>query len=240
MSVNPARPGLEARQKIAGLLDEAPRKLKADPKQTILGGFSQGAMLSCDALRSDRPYAGLIEFSGTLLAKREWDRSLLKRKNLPVFQSHGTHDEILAYVMAERLRDEFVRAGLKVDRLLREAGTQIPEPVLRRFGAFVTMWWKKVVKSFELTVAEGKLIPRRSTGWTRTADPLHHRLSLQTLGATRARLSPGGVGKGAGGSVVTTYADWAIQKAGLLTHASYQIGSRTRGRLSRTWKVTRR
>ena len=85
---------IEARQKIAGLLDELPRKLKADPKQTILGGFSQGAMLSCDALlRSDRPYAGLIQLSGTLLAKQEWGPLLTKRKNLPVFcrKSHGTH-----------------------------------------------------------------------------------------------------------------------------------------------------
>ena len=131
---------IEARQKIAGLLDELPRKLKADPKQTILGGFSQGAMLSCDALlRSDRPYAGLIQLSGTLLAKQEWGPLLLKRKSLPVFQSHGTHDEILAYVMAERLRDEFVRAGLKVDWLPFRGGHEIPEPVLKRVGAFVTM-----------------------------------------------------------------------------------------------------
>ena len=41
--------------------------------------------------------------------------------------------------MAERLRDEFVRAGLKVDWLPFRGGHEIPEPVLRRVGAFVTM-----------------------------------------------------------------------------------------------------
>jgi phospholipase/carboxylesterase len=130
---------IEARQKLAGLLDELPRKLNADPKQTILGGFSQGAMLTCDVLlRSDRPYAGLIQLSGTLLAKQEWSPLLRKRKGLPVFQSHGTHDEILPYVMAERLRDEFTHAGLKVEWQPFRGGHEIPEPVLRKLGSFVT------------------------------------------------------------------------------------------------------
>ena len=130
---------IEARQKVAGLLDELPRKLNADPKQTILGGFSQGAMLTCDVLlRSDRPYAGLIQLSGTLLAKQEWSPLLRKRKGLPVFQSHGTHDEILPYVMAERLRDEFTHAGLKVEWQPFRGGHEIPEPVLKKLGLFIT------------------------------------------------------------------------------------------------------
>jgi phospholipase/carboxylesterase len=130
---------VEARQKVAWLLDELPRKLDADPKQTILGGFSQGAMLTCDVLlRSDRAYAGLIQLSSTLLAKQEWSPLLRKRKGLPIFQSHGTHDEILPYVMAERLRDEFTHAGLKVEWQPFRGGHEIPEPVLRRVGVFVT------------------------------------------------------------------------------------------------------
>jgi phospholipase/carboxylesterase len=129
---------VQARQRVAALLDDVQRRLGADPKKTIMGGFSQGAMVSCDALlRSDRPYAGLIQLSGTLLAKQEWGPLLLKRKSLPVFQSHGTHDEILAYVMAERLRDEFVRAGLKVEWLPFRGGHEIPEPVLRKLGQFI-------------------------------------------------------------------------------------------------------
>jgi phospholipase/carboxylesterase len=133
-------PGLvSARERVGALLDEVHRKLNADPAATILGGFSQGAMLSCDALlHSDRPYAGLIQLSGTLLAKREWVPLLSKRKTMPVFQSHGTHDEILSYVMAERLHDEFVRAGLKVEWVPFRGGHEIPAPVLHRLGAFVT------------------------------------------------------------------------------------------------------
>ena len=129
---------VRAREWAAALLDDMHRKVGVDPKKTILGGFSQGAMLSCDVLlRSDRPYAGLIQLSGTLLAKQKWGPLLPKRKALPVFQSHGTQDPILAYVMAERLRDEFVRAGLKVEWLPFRGGHEIPEPVLRKLGQFL-------------------------------------------------------------------------------------------------------
>jgi phospholipase/carboxylesterase len=129
---------VQARERVAALLKDVHHKLGADPKKTILGGFSQGAMLSCDALlRSGQPYAGLIQLSGTLLAKQEWGPLLPKHKNLPVFQSHGTGDEILAYVMAERLRDEFVRAGLKVEWVPFRGGHEIPEPVLRKLGQFI-------------------------------------------------------------------------------------------------------
>ena len=131
---------IEARERIAPLLDDLQRKIGADPKYTILGGFSQGAMLSCDALlRSDGAYAGLIQLSGTLLAKQEWEPLLLKRKSLPVFQSHGTQDPILPYVMAERLRDEFLRTGLKVEWLPFRGGHEIPEPVLRKLGQFLQL-----------------------------------------------------------------------------------------------------
>ena len=131
---------VQARERVAALLGDVQSKLRADPKKTILGGFSQGAMLSCDALlRSGQSYAGLIQLSGTLLAKQEWRPLLPTYKNLPVFQSHGTHDEILAYVMAERLRDEFVRAGLKVEWVPFRGGHEIPEPVLRKLGQFLQL-----------------------------------------------------------------------------------------------------
>lgn len=129
----------EARERMTVLLDEMQKKLGADPKRTVLGGFSQGAMLSCDALlHSAQPYAGLVQLSGTLVAKQEWSPLLAKRKGLPVFQSHGTQDQILAYVMAERLRDEFAQAGTKIEWHPFRGGHEIPGPVLRQLGVFLT------------------------------------------------------------------------------------------------------
>ncbi|HKP01222.1 MAG TPA: hypothetical protein VJU02_06295, partial [Nitrospiraceae bacterium] len=102
-----------ARETMLVFLKEVEQYLNADPRKTILGGFSQGAMLSCDAmLRTRQPYAGLIQLSGTLLAAEEWAPLLQKRKGLTVFQSHGMQDEILPHLGAERLRDTLTHAGL--------------------------------------------------------------------------------------------------------------------------------
>jgi phospholipase/carboxylesterase len=128
-----------ARETILAFLKEVEQKFGADPRKTIIGGFSQGAMLSCDVmLRTTQPYAGLIQLSGTLLATQEWVPLLQKRKGLPVFQSHGTQDELLPYVGAERLRDTLTHAGFSVEWHSFRGGHEIPRAVLQRLGPFIT------------------------------------------------------------------------------------------------------
>lgn len=127
------------RETMLAFLKETEQKFSADPRKTILGGFSQGAMLSCDLmLRTMQPYAGLVQLSGTLLAVQEWAPLLQKRKGLPVFQSHGVQDEILPYAGAERLRDTLVHAGLSVEWHNFRGGHEIPRMVLQRLGLFIT------------------------------------------------------------------------------------------------------
>ena len=127
------------RETMLAFLKEVERTVGADPRKMVLGGFSQGAMLSCDALlHTDRPYAGLIQLSGTLLASQEWVPLLQKRKGLPVFQSHGMQDEILPHAGAEALRDTLTRAGLSVEWHSFRGGHEIPRAVLQRLGAFIT------------------------------------------------------------------------------------------------------
>lgn len=128
-----------ARETMLEFLKEVERKFGAGPRRTVLGGFSQGAMLACDLmLRTTEPYAGLIQLSGTLLAAQEWIPLLQKRKGLPVFQSHGMRDEILPYVGAERLRDALSTSGLAVEWHSFRGAHEIPEPVLQRLGVFLT------------------------------------------------------------------------------------------------------
>jgi len=128
-----------ARETMLAFLKEVERTFGADPRKTVLGGFSQGAMLSCDVmLQSDRPYAGLVQLSGNLLAQQIWGPLIPKRKGMPVFQSHGMQDEILPYVGAERLRDTLSQSGLAVEWHRFRGGHEIPEPVLQRLGVFLT------------------------------------------------------------------------------------------------------
>jgi phospholipase/carboxylesterase len=128
-----------ARETMLAFIKEVERQFGADPRTTVLGGFSQGAMLSCDVmLRTTQPYAGLIQLSGTLLATQEWIPLLQTRKGLPVFQSHGMQDEILPYVGAERLRDTLSHEGLVVEWHSFRGGHEIPRTVLQRLGPFIT------------------------------------------------------------------------------------------------------
>jgi len=127
-----------AREAMLVFLKEVEHKFGADPRKTVLGGFSQGAMLSCDVmLRATQPYAGLVQLSGTLLATQEWIPLLQKRKGLPVFQSHGTQDELLPYVGGERLRDVLIKSGLTVEWHSFRGGHEIAESVLQRLGVFL-------------------------------------------------------------------------------------------------------
>ena len=128
----------EARARMMALLDEAERRLGADPKQLVLGGFSQGAMLACDlVLRTDRPFAGLAILSGTLIAKEEWLPLMPKRQGLLVLQSHGSQDPLLPLFLAEQLRDLLAQAGLAVEWVGFRGAHEIPNLVLDRLGAFI-------------------------------------------------------------------------------------------------------
>ncbi len=127
-----------ARQHVIGLLGDVERRLGANPKTTILGGFSQGAMLACDVvLRTERPFAALVMMSGTLLAKAEWVPLMPKRKGLRVLQSHGSADPLLPFSLAEQLRELLSQAGLAVEWVSFRGGHEIPEIVVKRLGAFL-------------------------------------------------------------------------------------------------------
>ena len=132
-------PGLtEAREKVIALLDDVERRLRVAPPKTVLGGFSQGAMLSCDvALRTARPLAGLVLLSGSLLAQDEWVPLMPRRRGLPVLQSHGSADPVLPVFMAEQLRDLLIKGGLAVQWVGFRGGHEIPPVALDKLGAFL-------------------------------------------------------------------------------------------------------
>jgi phospholipase/carboxylesterase len=128
-----------ARERFLTVLKELPRRLPIDYRKTVIGGFSQGAMLTCDAvLHTDDPFAGLVQLSGNLLAQPIWGPLMPARKGLPVFQSHGMQDDILPPIGAERLRDALTQSGLIVEWHSFQGGHEIPEPILRRLGVFLT------------------------------------------------------------------------------------------------------
>src|SRR6185369_8975745 len=103
----------KSRDMVNAMLDDIEREMK--PSHLVMGGFSQGAMLSCDVtIRSTRKIDALVQLSGTWIAEEEWLPALPSRKGLPTLVSHGRQDQILPFVMAEKLRDKMTQAGLAV------------------------------------------------------------------------------------------------------------------------------
>lgn len=124
----------QVRDQIAAMIGAL--ELDAPP---ILGGFSQGAMLSCEvALRSDVELAGLVLLSGNLVAKDWWLPQMSSRAGLPVFQSHGRQDAVLSFAGAEALRDALVDGGLEVGFHGFSGGHEIPMPVIDALEAFLS------------------------------------------------------------------------------------------------------
>jgi phospholipase/carboxylesterase len=104
-------------------------------RRVVLGGFSQGAMLATDVtLHAERPPGALAILSGSLISKPEWLPLMKARAGLPVLQSHGRADPVLAYQIAETLRDELTAAGVAMKFVPFNGGHGIPPVVVDELG----------------------------------------------------------------------------------------------------------
>lgn len=121
----------EARTQLIDMLEQLQARFSIADDQLVLGGFSQGAMLSLDvALHRSAPPAGLIQMSGTLIAEAEWKPRMASLAGVPVMQSHGRSDGILPFDAAEILRDQLKAAGAVVDWQPFPGGHEIPQRVI--------------------------------------------------------------------------------------------------------------
>jgi phospholipase/carboxylesterase len=105
----------------------------------ILGGFSQGSMLSnyLTFEKGLKPEA-LLLLSSTLVAKVKWlDRLSHSDWGGPIFQSHGVDDPVLPVSMARELKDLFEAHHRKVDYHEFQGGHEIPPQVLQAFISFL-------------------------------------------------------------------------------------------------------
>lgn len=128
----------ESRAKIMQLLDEVQARTKLPMSRILLGGFSQGAMLTTDVtLRLDESPAGLCIFSGTLLSQTEWQKEASKRAGLQVILSHGRQDPILPFSAAENLRDMLADAGLRVEFMPFNGPHTIPMLAMQRLASMI-------------------------------------------------------------------------------------------------------
>ena len=129
-----------ARAKVVALLATVGTPALPAPKdgRVVLGGFSQGAMLSLDvALRTEFPLSGLALLSGTTVARNEWMPLMASRRGLAVLQSHGREDPLLPFDLAEELRDRLTEAGLDVTWVPFRGGHGVPPGVTEALGSLL-------------------------------------------------------------------------------------------------------
>ncbi len=128
-----------ARAAVSDLLAALERDHQRRDAATVLGGFSQGAMLTVDvALATARPLAGLIVLSGVIIAEAEWKPRAAALAGRLVLQTHGTMDGLLSFAGGERLHGFLAEAGAAVGFVPFPGGHEIPPPVLELAGDFLT------------------------------------------------------------------------------------------------------
>jgi phospholipase/carboxylesterase len=96
----------------------------------IVGGFSQGAMVTTSVTLSGLRPAVLAIFSGTLLHRTEWTRQAEQHPGCRVVQSHGYQDPLLPMSAAVELRDLLSHAGFEVAFTEFQGGHTIPMTAL--------------------------------------------------------------------------------------------------------------
>jgi phospholipase/carboxylesterase len=124
-----------AREQLSRFLEAV--TLNFRPRQRVLGGFSQGGMLSLDwVLHASQPVEALVLLSASLLSMSDWWSKRERLQNLPVFVSHGTADPDLAFAAGERLHDFIFQSGARSTWVPFDGGHEIPLVVWRGLRKF--------------------------------------------------------------------------------------------------------
>lgn len=93
------------------------------PQALVVGGFSQGAMLTMEwQLQAPQPADAVVIMSGSRIRAPVWTPQFFRLRGLRVFQTHGRADPDLSFEAAERLRDLMCAHGAAVTWLPHEGG----------------------------------------------------------------------------------------------------------------------
>ncbi|MGH3091851.1 MAG: alpha/beta hydrolase [Gaiellaceae bacterium] len=107
---------LPAYRQVGAWLDEALADAGVAPERAVLGGFSQGAVMSYAlGLGAGRPRpAAILAMSGFVPRVNGFELDLEGRARLPVSISHGTYDPVIDVGFGREARERLESAGLAV------------------------------------------------------------------------------------------------------------------------------
>ena len=115
------------------------------PERTVLGGFSQGSVMSYAlGLGAGRPRpAGIMALSGFIPEVEGFELDLGKAAGLPVAIGHGTNDPVISVEFGRDARERLVNAG--ADVLYRES--PMAHTIDPRFLAELPAWLRATLDS---------------------------------------------------------------------------------------------
>lgn len=124
---------------LAGFLDQTLTENGLTWDRTVVGGFSQGAVMAqALGLSGDRPLpAGILAMSGFVPTVEGWEPDLEGRKGLPVWISHGTLDPLIPVELARQSKRLLDEGGLDVTYHEYEMGHTIDPRLLPEIEAWV-------------------------------------------------------------------------------------------------------
>lgn len=125
-------------QKAHDVAHEFLLEVKKNHDEVIVGGFSQGAMLSTDLILGQSIKAEhLLILSGAYLNKERWLKQAKEINDLSFFQSHGENDPILPFHDAQKLYEDLSALGHYGVFSGFRGGHEIPYNVLTELSSFL-------------------------------------------------------------------------------------------------------
>ena len=144
---------------VSQLLDELQQRYQTPPEQIVLGGFSQGGMMTLEVgLQYPQKLAGLFLLSSFLIADADYDwqgpaepekyygqdssledliTTAHERGQGPIFLAHGSHDAVIPIEAGKATRDILRENGLEVDYYEFEGGHELQLAELQELSTFL-------------------------------------------------------------------------------------------------------
>jgi phospholipase/carboxylesterase len=130
--LNECPPGFKEASAKAQEFIEAVKSRFGGAKKFMLGGFSQGAILSVQ-VSLDLPTVPdtVMLLSATIVNGDEWEKKIADRaKQLTIVQSHGTSDQLLPFFIAQKLHGMFKSGGASAEWVEFGGAHSIPPAVI--------------------------------------------------------------------------------------------------------------
>jgi phospholipase/carboxylesterase len=129
----------KSRNTIKEFIGQVIEKYGIDPDKVYLGGFSQGAIMSYTiGLTFPGTVKGVAAMSGRILAEiRPIIKPLDSLKQLKVFISHGTGDNVLPVHFAREAKEYLLSLGIKPDYHEFNGSHEINENILSELNNWI-------------------------------------------------------------------------------------------------------